>query len=209
MFNLLSKFSQRNRLYKSSDIVLDQFCGYATCDLHGKVLSHNTIFSSWFDQRNIFDQIKFKDSFRQIQWRQILNGEKVQEDFEVPGMQGQYLCVTFFPIRGSKGEINHVVLLVKDCSEEKQTLMHSQATKQALDQSYAFIKFDNAGRIIEANDVFIKTMGYTTFNELVGKHHSIFVRDEYVKTADYENFWKELQKGELQKGTFERVKKDG
>jgi PAS domain S-box-containing protein len=52
-------------------------------------------------------------------------------------------------------------------------------------------------------------MGYSSQDEVVGKHHRIFIDDEYSKSDDYSLFWKKLNNGELFSGEIVRVKKDG
>jgi PAS domain S-box-containing protein len=79
----------------------------------------------------------------------------------------------------------------------------------AINKSNAVIEFDLEGNIIFANDLFIKTMGYPSQDEIVGKHHRIFVEDDYEKSEDYCLFWEKLRSGVLFSGEIVRVKKDG
>jgi methyl-accepting chemotaxis protein len=46
-------------------------------------------------------------------------------------------------------------------------------------------------------------------NQVVGKHHSIFVSYEYSKSDEYTKFWKNLNSGKFLDGIFERKKVDG
>ena len=78
----------------------------------------------------------------------------------------------------------------------------------ALGKSMARIEFDIDGNILGANENFLKVMGYS-LSEVVGKHHSIFVADELVKSPAYADFWKKLRSGEFASGAFQRVRKDG
>jgi len=78
----------------------------------------------------------------------------------------------------------------------------------ALGKSMARIEFDIDGNILGANENFLKVMGYS-LSEVVGKHHSIFVANELVKSPAYADFWKKLRSGEFASGAFQRVRKDG
>jgi PAS domain S-box-containing protein len=78
----------------------------------------------------------------------------------------------------------------------------------AINQSNAVIEFDLNGNIQFANSLFLNTMGYTK-EDLVGKHHSIFVEDEFKESPDYEKFWEILRSGEFFSGEIIRKKKDG
>jgi PAS domain S-box-containing protein len=79
----------------------------------------------------------------------------------------------------------------------------------AINQSNAVIEFDLEGNIIFANSLFLNTMGYDKFEEIVGKHHSIFVEEEFVESNEYQKFWETLRTGKFFSGEIIRKKKDG
>jgi methyl-accepting chemotaxis protein len=82
---------------------------------------------------------------------------------------------------------------------------------EAINRSNAIIYFDLHGTILGVNDIFLEVMGYGIGNheELIGKHHSTFVCQEYAKSLEYEKFWDILRSGKYYQGEFERRKKDG
>ena len=82
---------------------------------------------------------------------------------------------------------------------------------EAINRSNAIIYFDLNGIILGVNDIFLETMGYGKGNhdDVIGKHHRIFVCDDYARTLDYEKFWDILRSGKYYRGEFERRKKDG
>jgi PAS domain S-box-containing protein len=67
------------------------------------------------------------------------------------------------------------------------------------------------GFILDANEIFLETMGFKSNekNQVVGKHHSIFVSYEYSKSDNYTKFWQNLNNGKFLDGIFERKKVDG
>jgi methyl-accepting chemotaxis protein len=79
---------------------------------------------------------------------------------------------------------------------------------QVLGNSFAIIEFTPAGRILWANDMFCRTMAYE-LSEMVGRHHSMFVPRGYSDSTEYQEFWKNLAKGLVQSGEFQRIAKDG
>jgi methyl-accepting chemotaxis protein len=81
---------------------------------------------------------------------------------------------------------------------------------EAINRSNAIIYFDLSGTILGVNDIFLEAMGYGAGNheELIGKHHSIFVCEEYAKSPEYEKFWDILRSGKYYQGEFERRRKD-
>ena len=78
----------------------------------------------------------------------------------------------------------------------------------AIDENFAVISFKPDGTVLHANDNFLNALGYK-LNEVVGKHHRIFCEKNYVNTAAYTNFWKDLSNGISQIDEFERFRKDG
>ena len=78
----------------------------------------------------------------------------------------------------------------------------------AIQRSQAVIEFELDGTIISANDIFLKTMGYT-LDEVKGQHHSMFVDEATRSSAEYRDFWQRLNRGEFVAGEFRRVGKGG
>ena len=84
----------------------------------------------------------------------------------------------------------------------------NDAIMAALDRSQAVIHFKPDGTILWANDNFCKTLGYS-LNEIVGKHHSLFVEPDYAASQDYKDFWNELRSGQFQSAQYKRIGKGG
>ena len=82
---------------------------------------------------------------------------------------------------------------------------------EAINRSNAIIYFDLNGFILGVNVIFLKAMGFNEeeHNQLIGKHHSIFVSYEYSKSEEYKKFWETLREGKFFEGEFERRKIDG
>ena len=85
---------------------------------------------------------------------------------------------------------------------------HSSAVLDALDRSQAVIEFETSGKIVTANANFLKVMGYR-LDEIVGRHHSMFVDPSEVKSEAYTAFWRNLASGHYQSAEFKRLGKDG
>lgn len=90
----------------------------------------------------------------------------------------------------------------------KDMLANLQGQLAAISKSQAVIEFDLKGNILFANDNFLNTLGYS-LDEVVGKHHAIFVEDGYRKSPDYRTFWENLARGDFQAGEFCRITKTG
>ena len=79
---------------------------------------------------------------------------------------------------------------------------------RAVDRSQAVIEFDLQGRVLAANDNFLKLSGYT-LAEVVGRHHRDFVDPGFVASHAYSEFWHKLGRGEFEVGEYKRIGKDG
>jgi methyl-accepting chemotaxis protein len=89
-----------------------------------------------------------------------------------------------------------------------QRLADLEATVAAIDRSQAMIEFQLDGTIITANKNFLSTVGYA-LDEIVGRHHGMFVDAAYGKSAEYKAFWANLGRGEFFSDKFQRVGKGG
>ncbi|MEZ6097431.1 MAG: methyl-accepting chemotaxis protein [Pirellulaceae bacterium] len=78
----------------------------------------------------------------------------------------------------------------------------------ALSRSQAVIEFELDGTIVSANENFLTTLGYT-LDEIVGRHHSMFVDAAYAASPEYREFWAALNRGEFRSGEFRRFGKGG
>jgi len=79
---------------------------------------------------------------------------------------------------------------------------------EAINQSQMMIEFRMDGTIIKGNDNYLRVFGWQDI-ELAGKHHSVFVTEEYKRSAEYKKFWQELRTGRYQAGQFSHVDKRG
>ena len=78
----------------------------------------------------------------------------------------------------------------------------------ALNRSQAVITFAVDGTVLDANDNFLKLMGYE-LAEVRGRHHRLFVDPQEADSAEYEAFWQSLRRGEIQTAAYGRLAKDG
>lgn len=78
----------------------------------------------------------------------------------------------------------------------------------AIRRSQAVIEFDMKGEILEANEKFLQVVGYTQ-DEVVGKHHMMFVDPKEAASPDYTAFWAKLKRGEAIEARFLRLAKGG
>jgi len=91
---------------------------------------------------------------------------------------------------------------------DQALLTELQGQIAAINKSTAVIEFDMAGNILRANDNFLQAVGYR-LDEIVGRHHGMFV-DAAARASDqYRQFWQKLGRGEFDRGLYKRIKRDG
>ncbi len=142
-------------------------------------------------------------------WDILRSGKYYQGEFERRKKDGSLinLQATYNPIFNEDNKITKIMKIATDIT----LIVDSKKQIDAINRSTAFINFNCDGIILDANSIFLETMGYkpNEKNKLIGKHHSIFVTYEYSKSEEYSKFWENLKKGIFFDGIFERVKVDG
>ncbi len=84
----------------------------------------------------------------------------------------------------------------------------AEAKLQALEKSQAVIEFSLDGTILYANQNFLDVVGYA-LDEIVGKHHAMFVDPRERDSEAYRSFWAALRRGEFFSREFRRIGKEG
>ncbi len=89
------------------------------------------------------------------------------------------------------------------------TLLRETAGQvSAISKAQAVISFDLDGNILSANDNFLNAVGYR-MDEVLGKHHSMFVEPDLAGSSEYRQFWSDLKAGQYKAAQFKRVGKNG
>ena len=176
------------------------FCklmGYKLNEIKGK---HHSIF--------VDDDYASSQEYEDF-WHALAQGESHTREFKRINKAGDFVWIqaSYIPIKDAKG-INRVVKLALDVSEEKTKKLQADHFIDAANQSNAVISFNLKGEVLDANDLFLQTMGYA-LKEIKGEHHRLFVSDEYASSPEYKLFWKNLKSGKQESGQFQRVNKAG
>ncbi|ARQ13169.1 methyl-accepting chemotaxis protein (plasmid) [Rhizobium etli] len=93
-------------------------------------------------------------------------------------------------------------------AKERLQNLDFQGQMVAISRVQGIIEFTTEGEIVTANENFLKAIGYR-LDEIKGRNHSMLVEPEYAKSADYQQFWDALRRGEFQAAEFTRYGKNG
>lgn len=188
---------------------------------NGDVISSNTFFSnslgyssekevvgknySSFVDNNFANSAQYSDL-----WNNLINGKTQVGDFKNISTSGKeiWFSAAFSPAYDENGKLEKVLMIAADVTAVKNKNAVYEAQVNAVSQIQGVIEFNLDGTIKTANANFLKVAGYS-LDEIVGKHHRIFVEPDYAQTAEYADFWKKLGQGESFSLTCRRINKKG
>ncbi len=147
--------------------------------------------------------------YRQF-WEALNRGEAQTDEFKRFGKGGKevWIQATYTPIKDMNGKVFKVVKYAVDVTEQKLKNADYEGQIKGINESQAVIEFNPEGIILRANDNFLDVVDYS-LEEINGKHHSVFVDQEYKNSPEYGQFWEELKSGRAQVGEFKRFGKGG
>ena len=179
----------------------ENFCkamGYSAEEVRGK---HHRIFCEEAFYRS--------EEYARL-WRDLARGEPISGTFLRLNKSGKeiWLEASYMPVLGPDRQVRSVIKVATDISARVNQDHENQSRLAAIGRSMAVIEFTPEGRVITANDNFLKTTQYS-LNEVVGQHHSMFCHRAEAESQGYKNFWASLNRGEYHSHRFERKSKQG
>jgi PAS domain S-box-containing protein len=143
-------------------------------------------------------------------WARLGRGEYQTGEYKRIGKGGRevWIQASYNPILDANSKPFKVVKCATDITAQKVTNADYAGQISAISKSQAVIEFRMDGTIVNANENFLKTMGYA-LDEIKGKHHGMFADDAYRASAEYREFWAKLNRGEYQSGEYRRIGKGG
>ncbi|AWN48425.1 histidine kinase [Methylobacterium terrae] len=143
-------------------------------------------------------------------WARLARGEYHAGEFERRGKGGAevWIQATYNPILDATGRTIKIVKYASDITAARQHAADTAGKIEAALRSQAVIEFDMDGIILDANGHFLKAMGYA-LDEIVGRHHRMFVAPDHAGSPSYAEFWESLRAGRYAAAVYQRVGKDG
>jgi methyl-accepting chemotaxis protein len=143
-------------------------------------------------------------------WDKLGRGEYDAGQYKRIGKGGKeiWLEASYNPILGADGKAVSVVKYATDVTAQVIKNADSSGQIAAVSKAQAVIEFTLDGKILQANENFLNTVGYVAA-ELVGQHHSMFVDPAYRQSVEYRMFWEKLGRGEFDAGQYKRIGKGG
>ncbi len=150
-----------------------------------------------------------KDVFKEM-WSTIGRGKIFRGMVKNRAKDGTpyYVDAVIAPRIGDNGKPSGYLGVRYDVTQYELERLAAKGVMDALSRAQAVIEFNLDGTIITANDNFLNALGYS-LEEIKGKHHSMFAEQDYVRSADYREFWAKLGRGEFDAGEYRRIGKGG
>jgi len=141
-------------------------------------------------------------------WTQLGHGEYHSGQYRriAKGGREVWLQASYNPIFDAGGKPIKVVKYCTEVTEQKMRAADFEGQIKAIDKSQAVIEFELNGVIRNANENFLRTVGYS-IDEIRGRHHRMFVEAAYAESAEYRAFWEKLGHGDYDSGVYRRVGK--
>ena len=171
--------------------------GYRLEEVVGK---HHSMF--------VGEKDKASAAYREF-WADLNRGKFQSAEYKRVGKGGRevWIQASYNPLMRN-GKPYKVVKFAADITAQKAESIDATGQVDAISKSQAVIHFNPDGTIITANQNFLSTLGYG-LDEIVGKHHSMFVTEQDRRSPAYLAFWEALKRGEFQAAEYKRVGKGG
>ncbi|MFN8831069.1 MAG: PAS domain S-box protein [Labrys sp. (in: a-proteobacteria)] len=172
--------------------------GYQLSEIQGK-------------HHSIFVEASYRDSAAYTEfWAKLRRGDYQAAQYKRLSKGGREVWIeaSYNPVLGRDGKPFKIVKFATDITERTREFADLRGQVDAINKSSAVISFDLDGKVLDANANFLTTLGYS-LGEIRGRHHSMFVGEEYARTSEYRAFWEALRRGEFQAGQYRRVGKGG
>ena len=188
--------------------------------LDGKVLNANenflkTLGYSIEEIRGQHHSMFVEPAYRQspeyrMFWERLARGEYDAGQYKriAKGGREVWIQASYNPILDRNGKPFMVVKYATEITDQKLTTADFEGQIAAIDKAQAVISFSLDGKILDANDNFLNTVGYS-IQEIRGQHHSMFVEPAYRQSSDYRIFWDKLGRGDYDSGQYLRIGKGG
>lgn len=211
--------SKSNALHlEGEDKALNQSFGVMECDLNGNILDCNALFIKplgysreelvgknveVFLPRGVAQSLEYKEM-----WRKLNAGETQSRQIRRIAKDGAeyWFQSTYVPVKDDTSIPFKVIVYSYCITEEKLRNSDYEGKLSAISSVQAVIEFTLDGKIMKANDNFLKTVGYS-LEEIVGKHHVMFVEPKEAESQEYKRFWSDLAAGSTKEGNFKRLAK--
>ena len=143
-------------------------------------------------------------------WANLARGEFDAGEYRRLANDGAEVWVqaSYNPVVDRRGRVKKVIKVAAVITDAKHQAAEATGKIEAISRVQAVIEFLPSGEIITANENFLQAVGYR-LDEIVGRHHRMFVDPHEAQSPGYGEFWTKLNRGEYVAAEFRRIGKAG
>lgn len=199
---------------------IDRSYAYMEFDSQGKILAVNGNFDSMLsfgnseavgtNIKNLFDPNYVNSRDYADFWKDLVAGQCRSGIFKYISKDGREVWVqcVFAPVTDEMGRVAKYVNISTDTTAEKLRIADFEGQMAAVGKSQAVIEYSLDGKVLKANENYLKALGYT-IDEIQGRHHSMFVAENEAQSPQYRELWAKLNRGEFESNDYRRIGKGG
>ena len=187
------EFDTEGKVISANKQFLDAM-SYTLEDLQGK--SHAVLCSPDYAE---------SDAYR-IFWEKLRDGDYISDEVRRISNDGKevWLQASYNPVMGADGDVKAIIKFATVITDEKRAAIDLEEKWRAAQAANAVVEFDTDGKVLAANDGFLRMIGYS-MREILGQHHSMFCSADHIRTQEYRDFWMAVAGGETRNGCFHHL----
>ncbi|MEO0003972.1 MAG: hypothetical protein RLZZ22_1664, partial [Pseudomonadota bacterium] len=199
---------------------IDRSYAYVEFDLSGHVLQANRNFLDLMGygldevvgrhHRQFVDGAQAAHADYETFWRELNAGKPQVDVYKRITKSGKdvWIQAVYSPIKDEMSRVVKIVKIATDVTAQRLQAADFEGQLQAIGKAQAVIEFSLDGKVLHANENFLRTLGYN-LPEVKGLHHSVFVDPSERNSVEYRMFWDKLGRGEYDAGRYKRIAKGG
>ncbi|MGD1016956.1 MAG: PAS domain-containing methyl-accepting chemotaxis protein [Roseiarcus sp.] len=143
-------------------------------------------------------------------WAKLGRGEFDAREYRRIGKGGRdvWIWAASVPVVGKSGKVLKVVEVVTDITASKLRAVENVGKVEAISRAQSVIEYAPDGTVLEVNENFVKSSGYSR-EKAVGMNHRSFVDPAFAQSGEYQEFWRRLNRGEHVDEELKRVGEGG
>ncbi len=213
--DIIKTQAQYNALYNG----VGQIMGYAEFELQDTIIFANNVFLDAIrynlseikgkSAKYLYNPKSLKPVDYQKFWQALREGHAQNQELRLQSKDGQeiWITATFFPARNHKNEIEKIILIGNEITHFRHAEYQTANRINAFNQSYSIVEYNMIGNLIDANEKFVRLIGYS-LNELKDKPHD-WLAPAQTHSSLTQDEWERMEQGNTINGKFELFAKNG
>lgn len=199
---------------------IDSSYAYVEFDMSGNILKTNRLFQDVMgyspdelqnkNHKMFCDETLVKSPEYARHWSELNAGRSQSGIFKRIAKSGKELWLqsVYAPVKDEVGRVTKIIKIATDVTEANLKNAEFESKLNAISKAQVVIDFSPDGTVQNANENFLKTLGYS-IDEIKSKHHRMFCDPQFVASPAYQEFWHKLGRGEFDGGRYKHIGKGG